>query len=259
MKTGVIIILTGFLCASLFAEMRVWTDAKGEPVTGEFERELFDDILIRDAKKKTHLLPKETLSPQDVHYIHHQVHPEIEIDVVKKSRRRIEQEWVHPLDNTQLYTCTVRLKKKSRFTCKDTLTAELYIIADETDGDNYILIQRDTIRFVFPEHKKSDYEFTVRDIPVRNYFHGGTIQWTREAVYRGYIVAVFDSRGQFITYKTDLSEMDWLRGDIPSGIEKLQDLAVQGRGSVFSRHFDESLEKSAVPRMPWQIITIHDF
>ncbi len=253
MKIGSIITLTGLLCASLFAEMREWANADGPSVTGAFERELFGGVLVRDAQAHTHLIPHEKLSPQDIRYLSHHVHPKIEIDCVKKTRILDPGEWGVVGLYDMLHSFTITLNKKNTFPCKDKLTAELYIIADEVDGENYILIRREPVRFVFSEMKESSFSFFVNDVLIQKmqFRIAGTPATDRGAIYRGYIVAVMDSRGRLITYKTNLSRMEGLLDDMPAGIEKLRNLAIEGRGSFHSRRFDESIEKTVPPSMPW--------
>lgn len=234
-------------------EARVWTVAPGKYVKASYERMIFGRIQIRDEKKKQVQIPFDQLSKMDRQYIEMKVPPLFEINFRKKSRIRKLMEWTINGDRTTLYDCTVSLTKKSPLPSKAKLTVELYMVGEEVDGDHYILVQRDTSKFVFPEGKKSVYEYVVNEVPFRRYEASWAQQSSkfRGETYLGYMVVVLDSQGGLITYDTDMKTQNWLKEDVPGGIQKLRTLAIEGRGSVRSRHFDEKIRKARLPRIKW--------
>ncbi len=238
---------------STCAEVRVWTGEDGQRFQGEFLRELLGRIQVRDSKGKLHMISLDKLSKADQIYLQNSVVPEVDITVRKSSFQKPEMEWTISGDKTTLYTCEITIEKESEMDSKAPLTAELYFIADEEDGDNYILIQHESKKFVFSEGNDSEFEWVVRDIPIRRYYAGWAVsssKW-RGGNYLGYIVTVLGPKGNIVAYKTDIGNEEWMSDGVDAAVEKLRKLAYEGRGSVYSRHFDNQIRKSRVPRIKW--------
>lgn len=251
-----------FLAATLLgfpglAEMRVWTGEDGELFEGEFQRELLGRVQVLDAKGEKRLMSLEKLSIADLNYLKKNVVPDVEITCRKSSTIRPPLEWTIRGDQTLLYTCDVTLEKKSDMDSSSKLTAELYVIAEEVDGDNWVLVHREAKKFVFPEGRHSSYSFTVDGIECRRY----DARWAKQSrkwrgwTYLGYVVVMLDQKGQIAAHKTDLATEDWMELGIPVVVERLRKLAVDGRGSVYSRHFGKDVEKSKLPRIEWHART----
>ena len=242
------------LCLSASAEMRVWTGEDGKLFEGEFKRELLGRIQVKDSKGTLRLIPLDKVSIADMNYLKKQVVPDVDITVRKDFRGKPEMEWTIPNDKTTLFTFDVKLEKKSKMDCSAKLTAELYVIAEEVDGDNWVLVHREAKKFVFPEGRDSAYSFAIDKIGCRRYFsawaEGASTIW-RGWEYLGYIVVLIDQKGQVAAHKTDLGNENWMEQGLPVVVERLRKLAVDGRGSVYSRHFNSKIEKSAVPQLPW--------
>jgi hypothetical protein len=241
------------LCSTLFAaELRTWTDEDGKQFKGRFDKELFGDVLVRDENRRNHFIPIKKLSPADRAYIYNNVPPEVEIKFTRDIRQRPTMEWTIVGDKTFLYTCTVEIKKKSILPYKKNLMAELFLLAEERDGPNYVIVHREASNFTFPDERDATHTFTAVDVPFRQYYN----HWAADAAtdrgveYIGYFVAVSDEDKNLIEYKTDVS-VDWLVEDIPRTVTELRNLAIQGRGSVYSRHFDDFFSKVDPPRVPW--------
>jgi hypothetical protein len=240
-------------CGLASAEVRGWEDNKGHRFKAEFVQELFGDIMLKEANGHTRMIKLDDLSSKDQAYLFQHASPTIEINLTKTIRKRPEMEWTIPEDVTTLYTCMVRINKISELPYKGKLTAELFLLATEVDGENYILIQREKSEFVFPEGKRSQHEFQAKDVQLRRYnaSWAATASRYRGAEYFGYLIAVSDDQGRIISSKTDIKDADWITGDISTSVEGLRKLAINGRGSVYSRHFDTTFEKTEVPRIPW--------
>lgn len=260
MKKGYLILALAMLCNVLFGtEMREWTDIDGQQITGSFEQEMFGRIVIRDKRGETHQIPSEKLSLKDRLHLEYELSPDIEINVVVDSAEKPDLGFVEQIadDTTKLYSFEVSLKNKSGFLCKDHLMGVLYIIGEEKDGGNHVLVDRVISRFVFPAETEASYRFTVDHIVFRTFF----CSWPedgkpRGVTYNGYVVAVLNSKGELIASKTDVGA-DFIRSDLPHAIGKLRQLYFQGRGSMYSRHFDETIEKTDVPQIPWFKRSMH--
>jgi len=242
------------LGTSVFSEVRMWTGEDGQRIEGTFQRELLGRIQIRDTKGKLYLIPLEKLAKSDLSFLQKNIVPEVDINFRKNSVFKPEMEWTIPGDKTTLYTCTVTIDKKSEMDSKVMLTAELYLIADELDGDNWVLQSYDKKRFMFPEGKDSSFEFTVKDVGFRRYEEkwGGQTTGTRGESYLGYLIVVLDGKGRLADYKTDLDNEPWFKDDDVAGtVDKLRELAIEGRGSKYSRHFTVNIRKRKITPIKW--------
>jgi hypothetical protein len=239
--------------SALSEPLRMWTGEDGKRFEGTFVRELLGRVQIRDTKDQLQMISVDKLAKADLKYLQESIVPEVDIKIRKETDLKPEMEWTISGDKTTLYTCKITIEKKSDMDCKTGLTAELYLIADEEDGDNYILIERAENKFVFPEGRDSKIEWIVEKIPIRRYFSGWAVtsaKW-RGGTYLGYIVTVLDPKGNVVASKTDISNVDWMDDGLPAAVEKLRQLAYEGRGSVYSRHFDSKIRKSRLPRIEW--------
>ena len=231
----------------------MWIGEEGQRIEATFQRELLGRVQIRDTKGKLHLIPVEKLTTSDLNYLQTSIAPEVSIGFRKKSRFKPEMEWTIPGDRTTLYDVTVTIDKKSEMDSKMRMTAELYIVAEAIDWDNWILQHYEKKKFVFPEGRESSYEFTVRDIGFRNYYEnwGGQPNNPRGEEYLGYLVVLLDGKGRIADYKTDLKSEPWLANGVADAVKKLRTLAIEGRGSKYSRHFDEKINKKRIPPIKW--------
>ncbi len=240
-------------CGLAGAEMRTWEDEKGKRFKAEFEQELYGDILLKDTHGHTQVLKLDDLSTRDRTWLFQNAAPKIEIDFTKKTRRRPELEWTIPQDVTTLYTCTANLRKISDLPYTGKLLVELFLLAKEIDGKNYILVHRGAKEFTFPEGRNSRYELTAVDVPFRRYYAGWAVT---EARYRGdeyigYLIAVSDESGKVIASDVGVSDAEWLTDDISASVDGLRKIAINGRGSIYSRHFDTTFEKVMGTRIKW--------
>lgn len=253
MKLFQLFLLAVLLCTSVFAEVRVWIGEDGQRIEGTFKRELLGRIQIRDTQGKLHLIPLEKIAKSDLNFLQKNIVPEVEIQFRKNSVLNPEMEWTIPRDKTTLYTCTITIDKESDMDSKVQLTVELYLIAEELDGDNWVLQSYDKKRFMFPEGKESSFEFTVKDVGFRRYEEtwGGQTTGTRGENYLGYLIVILDGKGRLAEYKTDLDNEPWLRNDVSGAVEKLRALAIEGRGSKYSRHFDVNIKKRTILPIRW--------
>jgi hypothetical protein len=235
--------------------MRMWRNVDGTAVMGEFEKALPTKILIRDPSGESHLMEFSQLSDPDQEYILHAAPPKIDIECRNHSRQRPFLEWSIDEDVTTLYSFEIKLKREGKLLGKRTLTTELFVVGEEVDSDNYMLVHWQKAEVVFPEGSKSSQPFTVTDVPFRYYYaswarHGGAAKY-RGVTYLGYLIAVSDSKGNLIATDADMSKLRVVTDDIPAAVTALRQIYMNGRGSVYSRCFDESLKKKSASRMPW--------
>ena len=245
------------LGTSLSAQTRMWTDAQGKRFEGTFEKELFGDLLIRGSDGQKHFLSIDKLSPADLKYVQLNAPPEMEMDVRYTTRILPKVNFSRDNDNTTMYTFTVRIAKTGVLPYKGELTAELFIIADEMAkeyDDDHVLMSYTKKNFVFPDGKESAYEFTVGEIPFNVYL----AEWietgeraTRGKTYLGYILIVTDSKGRVVAHKENIKDLPWLTEDMSITDRELRRLYNENRGSIESRHFNDTFGKIPPPRIPW--------
>jgi hypothetical protein len=257
MKAVGIIFLVWMGCGSVSAEFRMWSDVDGTRFEGEFDKALFGEIVVRDRKRKGRFIPFDKLSKKDFEYVQQKIPPDVEIDFKKKTRVRPEMEWTIGRDQTTLYSCTVRVTKKSGFPSQAKLKAELFLIAEEVDGGNYILMHWEPSVFVFPEGKDSVYEFATKEVPFRIYPTWGEVTYRlRGQRYIGYIVIVSSLDGTILESDVSLPRLPWLTDDLSASVIKLREIYTTGRGSSHSRHFNSSFRKTQTPRIKWHRRTL---
>lgn len=228
-----------FLRGSASAEMRVWEDKAGNAVRGEFVRELFGSIELRQPDGSLHSIPVENLSAQDTDYLRTRIPPEIELEVRTQkrpkernknaSRARFEQF----RDDIDVVTARVSVRKKSSAAFTGTLRAEVYLIGKEVATDDYRLSGKSTENIRFTEENRGVYTFeTSADFRVYEEYNKLEI---RGAEYTGYLVIILDSMGKRLAFKTDLS---WLTDD---KIDAIRTFHVDS-------FFDKNGRKLSVPR-----------
>jgi len=112
------------------------------------------------------------------------------------------------------------------------LRLEIYVILDEYDGNNFILLDRQIETFTLtPENGRSFELHRDKKILRRYENYGGVLRGEK---YKGYMILVYDERGEIIAQ--NLSH-DWLL-DL---VEKLRVFPV-------GRHFNKQGERVHPPR-----------
>jgi hypothetical protein len=233
------VLLAGF---SVNAEFRTWTDRKGRKYEADFVREMFDKVTLRDTNGKEYRFAVDELSENDQKYIRVMVPPELDINFSKKTDPKAKPWELYDLDNdtTVLISATVQINKKSKRPFTSRLTAELFLIAKEYDGQNCILLSKTDSSFLFSEQSGNLHEFKTDPVEVAVFTDYNDQR--RGAEYLGYLVAVSDSRGNIVKTVTDV---EWLADNV----KELRELYIRGAASVYSRHFDkETIRKVKVPR-----------
>ena len=238
-----------FLATVSSAEIRTWKDRSGNRYEAEYVRELFDKVTLRMADGTELRIPVENLSEHDQKYLRVMVAPEVEVTFSKKTR--IEPKPVELLDDdndtTTLMTPSVTVRKVSKRPFTSALKMELFLIAEEVDGENYILLENYDAKILF--HEGNDYTFTFtppKEVRIIIYT-GHDFITKRGEEYLGYLVVLTDPRDEIVKTSSNIGE--WIQS--PDVIANLRTLAVRGAPSRYSRHFDKSGKKSPVPRQPY--------
>ena len=198
-----------------------------------------ETVVIKNAKGKQLKVPFSKLSPDDQEYAQLAQPPKFSINF-SKSSQSIPPPKESPFVNTprplQIFDFSFKasVKQSSTKVYPHGLVVEFFAIGEEVDGDNYILLDRQTGSFV-PSGENKKTLLLQSPEPIR-------IQTTairsaspmRGAKYGGYLVVVRDKRGRIIQYKTS---KEWL-------IECLENLEKLPVG----KHFDKKGNRVGPPR-----------
>jgi len=243
MKTGIIHFIFFFiLCGLLQAEVRIWTEKDGTQYEAEFVRELFNKVTLRDAQGNEHRIAVEDFSEHDRKYLRVKVPPVVDIEIRKIVEIKPKPIEVYDMDDNvnSLIRAEVHIKKKSRRIFTSRLRAELFFIAEELDGKNYILLGKSETSFLLGEHNDNMHEFTSDPVETVSYRDYNTD--LRGSAYVGRVLAISDADGNVVQVDSDIK---WLENKV----EELRELYIRGAASVYSRHFDkETVQKTKVPR-----------
>lgn len=219
--------------------MRVWEDKVGNAVRGEYVREQFGSLELRQPDGSLYSIPLENLSVQDTEYLRTRIPPEIELKVRTQkrpkernknaSRARFEQF----IDDINVVTASVEVRKKSSAAFTGILRAEIYLIGDEVATDDYRMSGKATANVQFTEENDGVYAFeTSADFRVYEEY---TKLRFRGAEYAGYLIVIRDLMGNKLAVKTDIP---WLTDDKVDALCKFH----------VDSFFDEDARKRSVPR-----------
>lgn len=242
--------LVSFIIVGLFfsvsaAEMRIWEDKDGNRYEAEFVRELFGKMTLRCKDGREVRIPIKEFAETDQQYLRVMVPPQVIVDFSKSTWIKPKPPELWPTADVQrMVKGTVTITKESKRIFTSRLTAELFMIAKEVDGDNFILLSKTDSSFLLGDHNNNTYKFSSEPDFTRRYDEFGPTVWRGE-LYEGYLIVVSDKDGNTLVTKDDMKG-NWI--DTPDVIENLRELALRGVASVYSRHFDKTGRKSELPR-----------
>lgn len=224
-------------------EIRTWTDKSGRKFEAAFVSEMFDKITLRDAQGKETRLAVDDLSENDQLYMRVMIPPELEIKFSKKTTPKPKPWELYDSDNdtTFLVNATVEIFKKSKRPFTSRLTAELFLIAKQYEGDKYILLSKTDSSFLLNDDNdnKQIIKADTVEVSVFTEYTDDRRGWE----YQGYLVAVSDARGNVVQVSTDI---EWLKDKVTN----LRDIYEHGQASMYSRFFDKQNVKKVSPPRP---------
>ena len=199
---GILIVLAiGEVAAR--AEMRMWTDKKGNSIKAEFVKIVAGKVILKTPAGKRLNVLKSGLSNADQIYLANAVPPKIDIDVDIDNDRKKLHESVGYTRTREKIKGHVTLIKKNREPCNRTFSAYLYLFRKDLSEDEISVLDKSKHEFSFEHQKKvsfdgnqSKVEYTKYD---SDYYHYSRNR-NPGSEYAGYLVIVED-KGKIICVK----------------------------------------------------------
>ncbi len=216
--------------------MRIWTAGNGETFEAEYVTRVSESAVLRDARGKTKRIPLSLLSAEDNLFIELNEPPEFNISFSKQSKSRPAIDpgpflpWTPPtlID----YVFTAKINQYSAGDYNHELQVEFFAVGREIDGDNYILLDRQSSAFT--PGNENDRSHSFSGPPVLCYDYVDWYEHKRGSKYGGYLITVTDVCGRIIAHE---ASSKWLFDNL----ENLRKLPIRV-------HFDKSCTRVFPPR-----------
>lgn len=231
-----IILIFAWVAASglAHAEMHTWTLKGGKSLDAEYVLQMGDKTVLKTAKGKEIKVTTNDLSAEDLDYLELINPPSLKLSISQDTTSvniiSIPNEDQLPVVNQFALGVSIDQKNPQPYTRK--LVVELFTIAAEYDGNNFILLDRQKETFMLTPENGRHFELRGKKAYLRKYYDPGIN--LRGEKYKGFMVVVTDERGEIIA--KDITN-DWLL-DI---IDSLRQLPV-------GKHFNEAGERVFPPR-----------
>jgi len=195
-------------------KVRAWTGTDGKILEAEFVVVIGDKAVLKDTSGRQRKISLSRLSNEDRLFIELATPPKFNIDFFKKSSKRMLDEGPFVVDPRWLprlydYVFGAKLRQTSAGEYNHELHVELFVVGEEIDGDNYILLDRQESSFTPTKANGRSSEFYGDKVLVEVRDWSFFADMYRGEKYGGYLVVVTDSRGEVIDYGTSHK---WLRG-----------------------------------------------
>lgn len=206
---GMCVMAIGLLSAR--AEMRTWTHFSGQTIEAEYvSMTLSDEVVLQKSNGQEIKIPVKELSADDHDYLVLQNPPELKIEFSDSSRVDTLESSIrfqsNPSVTEEIVQFKLRIKQADRKDYPFDLTAEYYAIGYQyLDQDKYCLLAKGIHEFVLNEANNRSIELSSKAINLPLEFQLEVNHYGRK--YCGYLVLVFDRRGQLVAHK---SSKNWL-------------------------------------------------
>jgi len=215
--------------------LRQWTLKSGKGIEAEYVMQMGSETVLKNAVGKVLKIPTKELSVEDLDYLELMNPPSLKVVFLRHDD-------IAPLKDPPLpwyvtpvlkeITTGVKIEKTNQRPYSRRLKVELFAIADEIDGDNYVLQDRQEETFVLSKENDYSHELWGKKAYMRDYSDAA---WVRRGLrHKGHMIVVTDERGEIIA--RDISN-EWML-DI---IDFLREFPV-------GRHFSKAGERVYPPR-----------
>jgi hypothetical protein len=189
------------LAVSAHAEMRVWTMESGQTVEGEFVALVGGKLTLAKPNGRQFKFPARELSKDDRSHLQLLMPPKLEINFSKSTEARVfpDTHSNEGLPRSMYLDSAGTIKQTSSQPYDHELTCELFVIAEEIDGDKRILSDYQRETFHLTEGSRSTFTIKARRLELPDYIIAGQRRGKR---FSGHLIIVTDSRGEVIAYDT---------------------------------------------------------
>ncbi len=203
------------------AEMRVWTDKKGNVVEARFIQIAGSKIVLETNDGRRLMIPPSGLSDADQTYLAEVIPPKLDIDVdVDIDRDKQGNGYYHETKSEHI-TCEVTIKKINKERCTRKFKAYLYLLASSTKGDRLQIVEMQSQSLSFKSSKSASFTASATVTSEVGY------SWENGFEYEGYLACVEDDHGKLIAVKTNKSHYK----------APLQNLKKGSKGTRFTNDF----------------------
>lgn len=186
------------LCTLAQAELRTWTLKSGKTKTAEYVIIMSSDVILKTKRGKQIKIPVNQLSQEDLDFLELANPPKLKIQVLKNAKRIIYKPTLNlgdPPQNSH-FAVGARIEKTSSQPYTRELKVEIFSIADEIEGKNFVLLDRVETNLIFSA--ENDYTCTLWTKMARlNNYDQDNYQRRGEKV-KGQMVVITDERGVII-------------------------------------------------------------
>lgn len=176
------------------------------------------EAVLKDDKGRRRNIPLAQLSPEDKKYIGLANPPSLAISFSRKNRPKyaIVDGGPSGVAVGYFYTYKTKLKQTSAGPYPYPLDVEFFAIGKEIHGDQYVLLNRQSSRFVLSKENDRSHSFSGEAVELPNYILDGIHRGLKDS---GCLVVVTDPRGKIIEY---YSSQKWLF----EHVDNLKDLSI---------------------------------
>ena len=205
--------LSTLLCAAAQAELRTWTDSRGNKIEAELLENMNGEVtLLREDGREAHI-SISNLSANDQKYGLVNRPPKIDIQVSEVTSRKnkgftFEAEDSDYDRDVQVQTSSssykVTLKRSGTIPYDKPIQAELYVFGYKKQEDAFVLLSKTLKKFSFgDEDTKDKFVFTSNAVTTQN------LQGNRKAgtTYHGNMVVLVDNKGRVFKTKGSRARM----------------------------------------------------
>ncbi len=192
--------------ASIKGKLRAWILSDGRSVEASFEAIIGGNVLLKNAKGKSVKIPQDLISGEDLKLIQLSTPPTLGISFSKTSKQRSYPETISDqIPSSFYFDFSATIKQTSTGSYDQELTAELFVIGAEVDGNNHTLLAYEKNKFFLTEDNQRRYSLRCKTVEVTNYlvgtwWSGGIVQ--RGERYATFLVVISDANGNIISHKT---------------------------------------------------------
>lgn len=193
------------------AEMRQWTHSSGRTIDAEYvSTTLSDEALLQKSDGSQIKVPMNELSPADLDYIALQHPPKLKLEFADSSKvdtlDSSDRFLSNPAVVQEIVQFKVSIRQEGSTEYPFGLTAEYYAIGYQyVDQDKYVLLAKGKEDFSLNNENRHSVEFSTKPIKLPLEFTLDPNHYGQK--YIGYIVLVFDQRGELIANR---SSKNWL-------------------------------------------------